>query len=104
MGHGPFTLLALQFLSSRLPPAVADSVILPGLILVNRPLAPRLVFLFVVPCLPARVTPGEIAARTDVLDAKPFGESGPYERIAGRVYFTGRVGNIHNQSSVDRIH
>ena len=80
---------------------MADSVILPGMILVNRRLAPWLVFLFVVPCLPARVTHVEIAARTDVLDGKPFGESGPYERIAGRVYFTVPVANIHNQPIVD---
>ncbi len=71
------------------------------MILVNRRLARCLVFLFVVPYLPARVTHVEIASRTDVLDAKPFGESGPYERITGRVYFAVPVANILNQPIVD---
>ena len=74
---------------------------LPGMILVHRRLALSLVFLFVVPYLPARVTRVEIASRADVLDARPFGDSGPYERIAGRVYFAVPVANIHNQPIVD---
>src|SRR5712692_9044015 len=73
---------------------------------VNRRLALCLVFLFLVflyevPYLPARVTHVEIASRTDVLDAKSFGASGPYERITGRVYFAAPVANIHNQPIVD---
>ncbi len=71
------------------------------MILVNRRLALCLVFLFVVPYLPARVTHVEITSRIDVLDANPFGESGPYERITGRVYFAVPVANIHNQSIID---
>ena len=29
----------------------------------------------------------EVSERTDVLDGQPFGNTGPYERIAGRAYF-----------------
>jgi hypothetical protein len=68
---------------------------------VNRLLALSLVFLCAVPHLTARVTRVEITSRTDVLDAKPFGESGPYERISGRAYFAVPVANIHNQGIVD---
>src|SRR3984893_2805737 len=71
------------------------------MILVNRRLALSLFFLFVVPYLPARVTHIDITSRTDVLDAKSFGESGPYERIMGRVYFAVLVANPHNQPIVD---
>jgi hypothetical protein len=71
------------------------------MMLVNRRRALFLAFLFLVPYLPARVTRVEIASRTDVLDAKPFGESGSYERITGRVYFAVPVANIHNQPIVD---
>src|SRR5713226_9501234 len=74
---------------------------LPGMIPVHRRLAACLVFLLAVPYLRARVTHVEITSRTDVLDARPFGESGPYERIAGRVYFAAPVANIHNQPIVD---
>ncbi len=58
-------------------------------------------FLFVVPCLFARVTHVEIASRTDVLEGKSFGETGPYERITGRVFFAVPVANIHNRGIVD---
>ncbi len=75
--------------------------ILPGVILVDRRLALYLVFLFLVPYLPARVTHVEIASRTDVLDAQPFGESGQDERITGRVYFAVSVANVQNQVIVD---
>jgi hypothetical protein len=74
---------------------------LPGMILVNRRLALSLVLLFMVPYLPARVTHVEIASRADVLDAQPFGDSGPYERVTGRVHFAVPVANIHNQPIVD---
>ena len=43
---------------------------------VNRPLALCLVFLFVVPYLPARVSHVEVTSRTDVLNAQPFGRIG----------------------------
>jgi len=68
---------------------------------VNRRLALFVVFLLVVPSLRARVTHLEITSRADVLEAKPFGECGPYERITGRVYFAVPVANIHNQRIVD---
>jgi len=68
---------------------------------VNRRLALCLVFLFAVPYLSARVARVEITSRADVLDANPFGESGVYERISGRVYFAVLVANIHNQGIVD---
>jgi hypothetical protein len=71
------------------------------MILVTRRLILCLIFLFVVPNLFARVTRVEITSRTDVLEAKPFGDSGPYERITGRVYFAVAVANIHNQRIVD---
>src|SRR6266404_1642945 len=67
----------------------------------NRRLALFLAFLYLVPYLPARVTHVEIASRTDVLEGKPFGESGPYERITGKVYFSVSVANIHNRPIVD---
>ena len=60
-----------------------------------------LCLLFLVPYLPARVTRVEIASRANVLDGKPFGEAGPYERITGRVHFAVPVGNVHNQPIVD---
>src|SRR5947207_15406112 len=73
------------------------------MMLLGRPLALLLIFLFAVPYLPARVTHVEITSRTDVLDAKPFGESGPYERVTGRVYFAVSVANSHNQRIVDLV-
>lgn len=74
---------------------------LPGMILAYRRLVVSLVFWFVVPYLPARVTNVEVTSRTDVLNGKPFGESGQYERITGHVYFAVQVANIHNQPIVD---
>jgi hypothetical protein len=73
------------------------------MVAVNRLLALCLVFLCAVPHLTARVTRVEITSRTDVLDAKPFGESGPYERISGRVHFAAPVSNIHNRGIVDLL-
>ncbi len=74
---------------------------LPGMISLQGRFALCLVFLFAVPSLYARVTHLEIISRADVLDGKPFGESGPYERILGRVYFTVSVANAHNRPIVD---
>jgi hypothetical protein len=71
------------------------------MILVNRRLALWLIYLFLVPSLSGRVTHVEIRSRADVLDGMPFGDSGPYERITGRVYFAVAVGNVHNQRIVD---
>jgi hypothetical protein len=53
------------------------------------------------PNLVGRVTRVEIYSRTDVLDAKSFGDCGSYERITGRVYFTVSTANLHNQRIVD---
>jgi Alpha/beta hydrolase domain len=49
----------------------------------------------------ARVVRVEITSRTDVLNGKPFGDAGPYERISGRVYFSVSVTNPHNRRIVD---
>ncbi len=51
--------------------------------------------------LDARVTRVEIQSRADVLNGRPFGASGAYERISGRVYFSVQVANPHNQRIVD---
>jgi hypothetical protein len=51
--------------------------------------------------LHARVLRVEVSSRTDVLGAKPFGDSGPYERITGRIYFSLPVANPHNLGIVD---
>jgi len=37
--------------------------------------------------LPAALLRIEVSERSDVLDGKPFGPAGPYERIAGKAYF-----------------
>jgi hypothetical protein len=73
----------------------------PRVILLNRRLALYLLFFFLAPYLSARVTHVAIASRTDVLDAQPFGSTGPYERIIGRVYFAVSVTNAYNQRIVD---
>jgi Alpha/beta hydrolase domain len=51
--------------------------------------------------LQARVTHVEISSRVDVLGGKNFGDAGSYERIAGRVYFSLSVDNVHNAQIVD---
>ncbi|HYM75869.1 MAG TPA: alpha/beta hydrolase domain-containing protein [Candidatus Dormibacteraeota bacterium] len=51
--------------------------------------------------LDARVVRVEIASRQDVLNGMAFGDSGPYERVTGRVYFSLAVANRHNQRIVD---
>jgi hypothetical protein len=57
-------------------------------------------FLMVLP-LDARVTRVEITSRADVLGGKAFGDTGAYERITGRVYFSLQVANPHNLGIVD---
>ncbi len=71
------------------------------MILITRPLTLCLLLLCATPYLPARVTHVEITTRADVLNAQPFGESGPYERITGRIYFSVSISNIHNRPIVD---
>jgi len=51
--------------------------------------------------LSARVKRVEITSSTEVLGGLPFGRSGVYERIAGRVYFTVSIANPHNRAIVD---
>ena len=51
--------------------------------------------------LQARVTRVEIDTRTDVLQGKPFGDTGPYERLTGQIVYSVRVDNPHNAAIVD---
>lgn len=60
-----------------------------------------LISLAAVSSLQARVTRVEITSRADILGGKSFGDSGPYERITGRVYFSLPITNVHNQRIVD---
>src|SRR5262249_11512450 len=60
-----------------------------------------LLWVFVALPLPARVKRFEIMFRYSVLDGKPFGAAGAYERITGRVYFSVPVANEHNRRIVD---
>jgi len=72
-----------------------------GMIPLTRRLALIFIFLFAVPWVSARVTRVEITSRADVLNAQSFGDSCPYERITGRVYFSVPIANVHNQAIVD---
>jgi hypothetical protein len=62
-----------------------------------------LLLLLILGALPlqARVLRVEIASRTEVLNGKPFGDAGAYERIIGRVYFSLPVANPRNRQIVD---
>jgi hypothetical protein len=62
----------------------------------------RFLFLLVllVP-LQAKVVRTEIISRNDVLQGRQFGKAGTYERIVGRVYFSLKVGDSHNNRIVD---
>jgi hypothetical protein len=51
--------------------------------------------------LGARVTRVEITSREDVLHGKAFGDTGVYERLQGRIYFSVSVVNPHNRRIVD---
>jgi hypothetical protein len=51
--------------------------------------------------LNARVIRVEIVSRQDVLQGKPFGKVGGYERITGRVFFSAAIANPHNRGIVD---
>src|SRR3954471_3998149 len=50
---------------------------------------------------PAAVDRIEITARAVILDGRPFGSAGSYEKIAGRVYFKVKPGDSHNRGIVD---
>ena len=43
----------------------------------------------------------EIVSRSPVLDGRPFGSAGSFEKIAGRVYFKVKPGDSHNRVIVD---
>src|SRR6476646_9505108 len=49
----------------------------------------------------ARVLRVEIASRADIQEGKPFGNTGAYEKILGRVYFAVDPANLHNRQIVD---
>jgi hypothetical protein len=51
--------------------------------------------------LNARVIRVEMVSRQDVLEGKPFGSVGGYERITGRVFFSAAIANPHNRGIVD---
>ena len=48
----------------------------------------------------ARVVRVEITSRADIQEGKPFGNSGAYEKIIGRVYFAVDPANLHNRQIV----
>jgi hypothetical protein len=49
----------------------------------------------------ARVERVEISSRSDVLEAKPFGDAGAYEKIVGKVHFKVKPGDAANRLIVD---
>ena len=49
----------------------------------------------------ARVERIEVMSRTDVLEARPFGEAGAYEKIIGKVHFAVNPEDAHNRLIVD---
>ena len=51
--------------------------------------------------LEARVLRVEVVSRQDVLGGRTFAAAGAYERLTGRVYFSVRPDNPHNQRIVD---
>jgi hypothetical protein len=67
---------------------------------VHRVVFPLLLLLVAFP-LSAHVKRVEVKSRTDVLGGQAFGNTGGYERIAGRVFFSVAVANLHNQRIVD---
>jgi hypothetical protein len=52
-------------------------------------------------CAQAEVTRIEIASRTDILEGKPFGASGAYEKIVGTVFFSVDPAHPRNSAIVD---
>jgi hypothetical protein len=52
-------------------------------------------------CARAEVTRIEIVSRTDVLGGKPFGASGAYEKIVGKVFFSVDPAHPRNKAIVD---
>src|SRR5258706_15666272 len=66
--------------------------------LAGRTIFTALLFFLAIPSLIARVTRVEIISRVDVLDGKSFSDSGPYERLTGKIFFSVPVNNTHNES------
>ena len=56
---------------------------------------------FVVVAAQARVERVEILSRTDVLDRKPFGDAGAYEKVIGKVHFAVKPEAVSNKTIVD---
>ena len=70
----------------------------------KRPINPAVLlalFCLLVPATQARVDHVEILSRSGLLDGKPFGDAGPYEKIIGKVYFKVRPQDLHNRIIVD---
>ncbi len=57
--------------------------------------------LLMVPASPARVISVEVTSRDAVLDSKPFGLAGPYERVRGRIRFAVDPANKANRIVTD---
>jgi hypothetical protein len=55
----------------------------------------------VAPAAPGRVQRVEIASRSDVLNGKPFGDAGSYEKVAGKIHFAIKPADPHNRLIVD---
>ena len=53
------------------------------------------------PALSARVVRVEVLAKSDVLDGKPFGDAGPYEKISGKIHFAVKADDPHNRLIAD---
>jgi hypothetical protein len=79
----------------------AHHAILPRMRLRLPALSVLLILAATVSPLHARVLRVEIASRSEVLQGKPFGNAGAYERITGRVFFSLPIANPHNQRIVD---
>src|SRR6478672_8731212 len=60
-----------------------------------------LIAAILMPFAQGRVVRVEVTSRTDLQDGKPFGNTGAYEKIVGRVYFAVDPANPHNRQIVD---
>src|SRR5437868_4949002 len=49
----------------------------------------------------AKVTRLEVTSRADVAAGRAFGAAGPYEKIAGKLYFEVDPASAHNRQVVD---
>src|SRR6478672_1471650 len=60
-----------------------------------------LIAAILMPFAQGRVVRVEVTSRTDLQEGKPFGNTGAYEKIVGRVYFAVDPANLHNRQIVD---